>query len=292
MEINKIQFINYFVIAPLFIFSLFSYISAQKVSKEKITVEELIAKHLESVGSTETRAALKSVTIIGTSKATFFGRGGGVAEGISVLASEGDKYLVAMKFNNPDYPFEKMGYDGNNFSVGFVKPGIRTNLGEFLRTNESTFKRGIMSGVLSTSWELFNFDGTDAKLKYAGTKKIDGVSLHKLDYNPKKGSDLSIALFFDSDTFRHVRTEYTRVISARQGANVDASAGQSETRYKMVETFSDFKEENKLTLPHTYKLYQEILTGNGTTLREWLMNLQKFNFNQPISLEDFKVDSY
>lgn len=288
----KIQFINRLVITCLFVVSFFCYVSAQKAPKEKITVDQLIAKHIESIASAEVRATMKSVTIVGTSKATFFGRGGGVAEGIAVLASEGDKYLIAMKFNNPDYPFEKMGFDGNNFSVGFVKPGIRTNLGEFLRTNESTFKRGIMSGVLSNSWELLNFDGTDAKLKYAGTKKIDGVTLHKLEYNPRKGSDMNISLFFDSDTFRHIRTEYTRVISARQGASVDASAGQSETRYKMVEEFSDFKEENKLTLPHTYKLYQEVLTGNGTTSREWLMNLQQFYFNKPIDAKDFRVDSY
>lgn len=145
---------------------------------------------------------------------------------------------------------------------------------------------------MSTSWELLSFDEKDAKLKYGGIKKIDGKSLHKLDYNPKKGSDLNISLFFDLDTFRHIRTEYTRIISARQGANVDASAGQSETRYKMVEEFSDFKEENKLTLPHAYKINQEILTGNGTTSYEWSMNLKQFNFNQSINATDFKVDSY
>ena len=257
-----------------------------------MTPEELIAKHLESIGSPAARAAMKSVTAVGTTKATFFGRGGGVAEGIAVVASEGEKYLVAMKFNNPAYPFEKLGFDGDDFSVGFIRPGVRTVFGEFLRTNQSTFKRGIFSGVLSTSWELLNFDEKDAKLRYSGMAKIDGKKYHELEYNPRKGSDLSISLFFDPDTFRHVRTEYKRTISARQGATVDSSAGQSEIRYKLVEDFSDFKEENKLTLPHTYKIYLEILTGNGTTSYEWLMNLQKFSFNQPIDATEFKVDTY
>ncbi len=76
------------------------------------------------------------------------------------------------------------------------------------------------------------------------------------------------------------------------GATVDSSAGQSETRYTLVEEFSDFKEEKKLDLPHTYKIYMEILTGNGTTSYEWLVNLQKYYFNQPIDSKDFKVDSY
>ncbi len=289
MKNNGTRFLNKLTFIFIFIFSLSATLFA---GGDKMTPEELIAKHLESIGTPEARAAMKSVTAIGTTKATFFGRGGGVAEGIAVVASEGDKYLVAMKFNNPDYPYEKMGYNGDDLSVGFIKPGVRSVLGEFLRTNQTTFKRGIFSGVLSTSWELLNFDDKDAKLKYGGMEKIDGKKYHELDYNPRKGSDLSISLFFDPETFRHVRTEYKRTLAARQGASVDASAGQSETRYKLVEDFSDFKEENKLTLPHTYKIYLEILSGNGTNSYEWLMNLQKFNFNQPIDATEFKVDTY
>lgn len=266
--------------------------SAQKPLEDKPSAEGILTKHLESIGSSEARGSIKSVTIVGTSRATFFGRGGGVADGISVLASKGDKYMVAMKFNTSDYPFEKLGFDGNEFSVGFVRPGVRSNLGSFLRTNEGTFKHGIMSGTLSTSWELLNFDPKNAKLKYSGIKKVDGKSLYSLEYNPKKGSDLSITLFFEPDTYRHVRTEYKRVIAARQGPTVDTSAGQSETRYTMIEDFSDFRDENKLMLPHTYKVRLEILTGNGTTSYEWLMNLQKFSFNTPIDDNDFKVDSY
>lgn len=286
---NKYGFLKKFAFSFAFISSLFA---GNLIAVDKMTPEQLIAKHLESIGSAEARASMKSVTIVGTSKATFQGRGGGVAEGLAVLASEGDKYLVAMKFNNSGYPFEKMGYDGSNFSVGFVKPGVRSVLGDFMRTNENAFKHGIMSGVLSTYWALNNFDEKEAKLRYSGTKKIDGKQVHQLDYNPRKGSDLNIRLFFDADTFRHVRTEYKRTIAARMGATVDTSAGQSETRYTLVEDFSDFKEENKLTLPHTYKIYMEILTGNGTTSYEWLMNLQQFNFNQQIDVKDFRVDSY
>jgi hypothetical protein len=267
-------------------------VNAQKAGDEKLTAEALLTKHLDSIGTAEARNAAQSVSIIGTSRATFYGRGGGVADGISVLASKPGKYLVAMKFNTSDYPFEKMGYDGSEFSVGFVKPGVRSNLGSFLRTNENTFKNGLMSGTLSTSWALLNLDPKVARVKYAGTKKIDGIKLHALEYDPKKGSDLNITLYFDAETFRHVRTEYRRVIAARQGANVDASAGQSETRYTFVETFADFGQENKLTLPHTYKIRLEILTGNGTTSYEWLMNLQRFTFNLVIDDKDFNVDAY
>ena len=265
---------------------------AQKSGEEKLTAEELISKHLASIGSVDARKSIQSVTALGTAKATFHGRGGGVAEGISVLASKGPKYLVAMKFNNVDYPFEKMGYDGEEFSVGFVRPGVRSNLGSFLRTNESSFKTGIMSGVLSNSWALLNVDPGVAKVRYAGMKKVEGKRLHALEYNPKKGSDLDITIYFDAETFQHVRTEYRRVLAARQGPSADTSAGQSETRYKMVEEYSNFAEENKLMMPHTYKIHLEILSGNGTTSYEWLMDLQRFSFNHAIDDKDFRVDTY
>ncbi|MEP7148736.1 MAG: hypothetical protein ABI857_07615 [Acidobacteriota bacterium] len=282
--------VRYPIIFTLILLLAFVAVPAQK--DDKPTAESIVANHLKSIGTAEARASVKSITAIGTAKAIFHGRGGGIAEGLSVLASKGPSYMVAMKFNNSDYPFEKMGYDGNDFTVGFARPGTRTNLGSFLRTNENSFKLGILSGVLSNSWALMNFDPAVAKIKYAGAKKIDGKRLHAVDYSPRKGSELDITLFFDADTYQHVRTEYKRIINARQGASVDASAGQSETRYKMVEEFSDFAEENKLNLPHTYKMSLEILAGNGTTSYEWVMALQRFVFNQPIDDKDFKVDAY
>ena len=281
-----------YALSTLFLLLGFVNGFAQKQAEEKLTAEGILANHLNSIGTPEARGAVQSITVLGTVKATFHGRGGGIAEGISGLASTGPRYMVAMKFNNSDYPFEKMGYDGNEFTVGFVRPGVRTNLGSFLRTNESSFRTGLMSGALSNSWPLLKLDPSAGKIKYSGTKKIDGKKLHAIDYSPKKGSELDITLFFDPDTFQHVRTEYKRILAAKQGANVDASAGQSETRYKMVEEFSNFQEENKLNLPHTYKISLEILSGNGTTSYEWLMDLQRFVFNQAIDDKDFKVDSY
>ncbi|NNE99203.1 MAG: hypothetical protein HKN25_09315 [Pyrinomonadaceae bacterium] len=270
-------------------------------AKEKISVEELLTKHKQSIGSPAALAAHKSMMAVGTSKALFKGRGTGQTTGIVVLASQGNQNMIGMKFNNTDYQFETMGFDGKNLTVGYAKAGTRSLLGSFIRVNEKTFKNGIMGGTLSTAWELLNYSKKRGKLKYSGEKKIDDVKLYKFSYNPKKGSDMDVAFFFDKTTFRHVRTEYKRVISASLGratgnpsqgiatSRVDNSARQSETRYKMVEKFSEFKPEGGLTLPHTYKLYLEVLTGNGTTAYDWTMELQQFAFNQPYDVSQFRV---
>lgn len=260
-------------------------------SQAKLDDVTLVEKHLESIGTADARKARRSATIVGTTSAVFKGRGEGRAEGIVVLASQGNMNMIGMKFNNADYQFERMGFDGNEFSVGFVRPGSYSILGGFLRVNEKTFKSGIMGGALSTSWELLEYSTEAGKLQARGKAKIDGVEAFKFEYRPRKGSDLDITFFFDATTYRHLRTEYRRVISSRQGLTVDTSSRQSETRYKMVEDFADFKSESGLTLPHKYSLHLEIISGNGTTSYTWEMELQQFRFDQTLEAKEFNMSN-
>lgn len=255
------------------------------------TIEEILSKHLDSIGSEANRKAIRSRMIAGISKATFRGRGAGLTEGITVLASEGEKNLIGMKFNNADYPFEMMGYDGNNFSAKQIRPGVRSVLGDFLRMHENIFKGGIMGGALSQSWFLLNFDEKKGRVNYEGIVTGD-KKFHKISYSPKKRSDLDIKFFFDAETFQHTKTEYKRTLSSSIGNGVDNSARQSETRYTLIEEFSDFKSEQKLTLPHNYRLFLEIISGNGTVAYEWKMELKNFIFNEPIEPNQFNVESY
>ena len=113
-------------------------IAGNSFSQEKIDEVTLLEKHLDSIGSAEARKARKSTTVVGTTSAIFKGRGEGRADGIVVLASQGNMNMIGMKFNNADYQFEKMGFDGNSFSVGFVRPGAYSVLGNFLRVNEKS----------------------------------------------------------------------------------------------------------------------------------------------------------
>ncbi len=263
--------------------------SAPAATDDKLTIGQFIEKHSASVGSVERRKALKSITALGTTSAVFKGRGEGRANGIVVLASQAEKSLLGMKFDNAEYPHEKVGFDGTDLTVGFVRPGEYSVLGQFIRINEKSFRVGILGGALSTGWVLYNYDESLGKLKAKGKSKIDGTELLKYEYSPKRGSDLDIALFFDPATFRHVRTEYKRVISGGQGLSVDQSSRQNETRYKMVETFGDFSEQDGLTLPRDYEIYLELLTDRGTLSYTWTMELQKLTFDQELDASEFNV---
>ena len=258
---------------------------------EKLKPEDIIAKHLEAIGSQEDRASVKTRLILGTSKYVRHGTGGGTAEGRAVLASENEKYMLGMKFGVPGYDIESVGFDGKDLTVGYVSPGTRSPLENLFRNYESTFKHGLLAGTLSSSWSLLTLNDEKAKLKYSGLKKVDGANVHQLKYQPRKGSDLEVTLFIDSVTFYHVRTEYSKVVSANIGTGgADSSAGQRETRYKLIETFSDFKKEGNLTLPHEYKIQLQI-RGNAEVHDEWTVTLKDFVFNQPIEPKDFVVDT-
>ena len=202
--------------------------------------------------------------------------------GPAQLASDGDKFLLAMVFPSNNYPHEKASFDGENLTVGVLTQGGRSPLGNFLSSQQSLLKHGLMGGVLSSAWPLFNLDRRDAKLNYSGMDKINGKAVHKLKYIPRNAGDLSINLYFDADTFQHVRSQYEYVVSARQGATAETSVSQLANRYKLVEEFSNFQPTGKLTLPHTYTIDLTIETQNRTQTLAWTINFLQFAFNEPI----------
>jgi hypothetical protein len=273
---------------------------------DKLQPEEIVAKHLDSIGSAETRASVHSRIAAGTVVAILRSPGTAKFSGRAVMASDGNKNMIGLGFENADSYQEKFGFDGRDLTVGFVRPGVHGYWGDFLLTHQNIIKDGLVGGTLSDAWPLLNLSEKKAKLEYRGIKKIDGKSLHELKYIPRGSSDLEISLFFDTETFQHVRTEYTRVISAGLGTGVigssrpssasqsgaiDASGQQRPARYKLVEQFSDFKKESGLTLPHTYKVGLDLDTRAGRLIVDWEFTLTEFAFNQPIPAATFNVNT-
>ncbi len=263
---------------------------------EKMKPEDVVAKHIASIGTPEALAAAKSRVAQGDAKA--ISRSSAVRDisGIAQLASEGDKVVFAMIFNSTGYPYEKAAFDGNKVTVAvWETTGKRSALGDFLVAQETIFKQGLMGGSLTSAWPLLNLTARNPKLSYSGLKKINDREAHELKYQAK-GTDLKVSLFFDAETFRHVRTEYAYSVSARMGARPSGgvqspatdTGSMSMNRYKLVEEFSDFKEESGLTLPHTYKLRLTVDTTQALLL-EWVVNFNQFGFNQPIDAQAFNV---
>jgi hypothetical protein len=271
---------------------LLTFVTSPALAGDKIRAEEVVAKHLESIGSAAARSGEHSRVAVGAARAIFKVRNSsGAIDGRAVFGSVDRKVMLGLGFSAPNYPGEKFGFDGKKFTVGYLTPGVRSSLGNFLVANNSIFKEGLMGGTLSSAWPLLKLQERAAKVEYGGTDKIDGQLVHKLRYSPNKGSDVNITLYFDATTFQHVRTQYDYVISSRLASGgIDNQARQAETRYKMVENFSDYKKEGELNLPHSYTLQLEITKTNGSSLDKWEVKLEQFAFNQEIDANAFNVE--
>lgn len=277
------------VCALVGLFSSSLFTAGASPAADKITPEEIVVKHLESIGPEGTRAGIRSRLIQGSVLATVRMGGSGQSRGGAVMASNGEKSLVGMLFGPQEYNNEKMGYDGKKLTLGETKPGVRTNLGGFLLTHDIVFREGLIGGALSSAWPLYDLSTRNPKLKYAGTKKIDDREAYALKYESRKGGNLEIKLFFDTETFRHVRTEYEQTIPPPPVTSPEQAAKQKETHLKMTEDFSDFKTEKGLTLPHTYKLQLTFDTSNNPLLQDWVLTLTKFAFNLAIDDKQFDL---
>ena len=124
---------------------------SQTITAQKLKPEELIAKHLESIGAEETRASIKSRVLIGEVKLRIKGGRMGEAGGPVVMASENEKYLIGMTLGSTNYPHEKIGYDGKLLKAAYLLPGVRSTLGDFFISNPLFFREGLLSGALSTA---------------------------------------------------------------------------------------------------------------------------------------------
>ena len=266
-------------------------IFAASVFAQKLTSEEIVAKHLDSIGKAEVRASVRNQMAVGEVLITFITQKNQMVQGRIVLVSEGVKNFMGMNLSAADYSFEKFSYDGKDAKVAYVRTNARSDLGNFVLSNDVLLEDSLLAGTLNTSWSLANLATNKAKISSEGTKKIDGKEMYVLGYSPKGGSDINIKIYFDKENFRHVRTEYARTSSASIGRTVDESARQSETRLKVTETFGDFKTQTGLTLPHSYTINYSVTGQRGTGEIEWKFNIMQVAFNQNLDAKTFDADA-
>lgn len=257
-------------------------------SAQKMNVEEVFAKSLDAVASADKRAKLKNFTAVGDAAFTQGQNHQRVAQGKSVFVSDAEKIAMAMTFPLDNYPMDRLTFDGKKLAIPFIRPGIRSVFGEFLTRNEEIVKERILGGVLFASWSVSDGKERLKRLSYSGMKKIDGEELMVLTYSARTG--LGIRLFFDPKTFRHVRTEYKRVIAAQMGPTPELSARQNETVEEMWEEFSDHVTENGVTLPRSYKVRIANIQGGNTREFYYEFSFKTFYYDQQLDAQTFSTD--
>ncbi len=224
-------------------------------AKDQAQVADLVKQHLNSIGTDQARAAAKTRAVEGTVQFRLLNtNNNGAQDGKQVLVSDGDKIVSLLKLPNPGYHGERFVTDGKNVSVAYINPGNYSTLGAFIVAHNEILREGLWGGTLSTAWALAHLDERDAKLQDEGLKKVDGHELRRIDYTPKKHTDLKIELYFEPDTNRHVMTVYSLTEGAQMARSETDTARQQDTHYRLEERFADFKTVDNLTLPERWTI--------------------------------------
>jgi hypothetical protein len=264
----------------IFLFLLFTVIHFENIcaKDKKPTAEEIVAKHLESIGSAEKLAAVKSRTIYGivAAKRAF----GTVPEVLPAPGTRKDpsNFLFAstentmgmlMKFYNPNYTGEHIAFDGKDATISITQNGKRSEFADFIAKYDGAMREGFLGGTLSASWPLLHANEGRYRLKYdqmdAGGKKYHQITCTPKD--TKHTHDMIVRLIFEFDTYRHVMTEYGQRTS-------------SYGRLIFLERFGNFKEVDGLMLPHGYSIQDGI--GTDITAARWNVEVKQISHNEPV----------
>jgi len=252
--------------------------------------DELVAKHLASIGAPEAIAAARSRVISGNAEVTFRLPRPGHFNGSGTVLSDGRRLGIRMIFSSVEYPWEELTYDGRKVTVSQVRPGERSPLSEFVYQWDVLLKEGLLGGTMTTAWALLDVPGRKPRLEYGGIRNFEGKRSHELRYWAKTGpTDLHVSLYFEQETFRHLHTRIWLTQLAGMAAGANLSSEKRETLYTLVESYSDFRAVDSLTLPHRYKLVQMIDAQNTAVLLEYGITAASVVHNQTFDPKLFTV---
>lgn len=252
---------------------------------QQLNTDNIIAKHLDSIGTEENRKALKNMMLMGMSE--FESRlPQRKSLGKVAIVSNSANLLFISSFMAQSYPFEKIGFFDGKINIPFTTPGVRSPLGDFLQEHPDILQNGLFSGSMSLNWRLLDAKSKKGTFSYAGTKKIDGRKAHIIEYFFKGNSpSLKTKLFFDAETFQHIRSEYKDEFEGRQ--STFGKLGQDTSFIiELTETFSDFKTYENITLPSASKIHYATSSRSGSWEYDWVFKVSDVKFNQTLK-EDF-----
>jgi hypothetical protein len=248
------------------------------VLSQDIGIDELVAKHQASIGTPEQLAAASSRLAMGLS--TFEAKlPAKTTGGKAVIASDSRNLMYITSFASREYDFEKIGFFDDKVNLPWVRPGARSPLGAFVADHEKMLSERVFAGSMSANWVMLDKD-LGKRIKLSGTKKINGKKAYVVDYFPKNsGTEFTVQMFFDADTFQHIRTEYRHVINPRQDT-FGTLGRQAGVRQVLTEDFSDFKKVDSLTFPHAYKISYLTESNSGVFEYFWGIKITEYRLNQ------------
>lgn len=207
--------------------------------EDKLTAEEILKKHLDAIGGKEAATKFKSRIASGTIKKE------NDPERKFTIASEPNKIAALFYFQQYDW---RLIFDG-------AKPHTRPEFNREYGMINNKYQEAIASGLMFNDASLFNVvvngAAEGAKFEAKGTKKVMGKQAYVVEYRKDKKSS-PLRLYFDTETFMWVRTDFGRATLTKGVGQFTNDAQIQEDQSAAVDIYvetSDFREVDGVKLP-------------------------------------------
>ena len=125
---------------------------------QKLTAEQLITSHLSAVGA---RALTrKTSNIQGRGKLQILVGGRAALTGPFYLQSRDKQLSYLLHFDISDNEHERFIASAERADIGFMTPGSRSPLSDFLHVHKLILREGLWGGVLSTAYPTAELSDT------------------------------------------------------------------------------------------------------------------------------------
>jgi hypothetical protein len=116
-----------------------------------------------------------------------------------------------------------------------------------------------------------------------------GRQLHEVRIQPRSSGNWDIFLYFELDTFRHVLSLYQLKVQPFLARNIDESARQADSYWRLREEFADFQTSEGVSVPHAYKLVLTYDSSDRPFITEWNFAVTQVRHNQDLEPAAFTV---
>jgi hypothetical protein len=218
---------------------IFSLTAVAATRDDKMSAEEILKRHLAAIGGKEAATKFKTRVASGTIKKE------NDPERKFAIASEPGKIAALFYFQQYDW---RLIFDG-------TRPHTRPEFNREYGMINNKYQEAIASGLMFNDLSLFNVVvngvGAEAKFETKGTKKVMGKPAYVIEYRKDKKSSPR-RLYFDTETFMWVRTDFGRATLTKGVGSFTNEAQIQEDQSAMVDIYvetSDFRDVDGVKLP-------------------------------------------
>jgi hypothetical protein len=228
--------VSYFALCTL-LASLLTPVFASD-EKEKLTGEEIITKHIAAIGGKDAILKFRTRVALGTAR-----KDNDSAVNVAILSEAPNRVTGFYQFEGLNW---QLTYDGTRsiFRPVFSRANVPV-----MQKYMDILATGTMFNDISLYNALVNAEAEGTKFEAKGTKKLKGKPAYLVEMKRSKGD--IVRLYFDSETFMWVRSEYgtVRLTKPMSGFTNEVTSKDEETTYDFFVETSEFKEVDGTKLP-------------------------------------------